>query len=94
VLKSLPTSAKWLVLKGHFIFNPDRPHTNIENQVSLVTMLGGSGNILKDLEDVLVEHSVVYSWMSAKAPSAATSAKNEAKFSKVFLAIPDNFGGD
>ena len=63
-------------------------------QVALVTMLDGSGNILKDLEDVLAKHSVVYSWMSAKAPSAATSAKNEAKFSKIFLAIPDNFGGN
>jgi hypothetical protein len=90
---SLPTSAKWLVLKGHFIVNPDRLHTDIENQVALVTMLDGSGNILKDLEDVLVEQRVVFSWMSAKASSAATSAKNEAKFSKVFLAIPDNFGG-
>jgi hypothetical protein len=92
-LVSLPKGAKWLVLKGHFFISPDRPHTDIGNQVALVTMLDGEGNILNNLENVVVQHSVVYSWMSAKAASSATSAKNEAKFSKVFLAIQDNLGG-
>ena len=63
VLISIPPSAQWLVLKGHYILNPDRPHTDIENQVALVTMLERDGNILNNLESVLVEQTVVYSWM-------------------------------
>ena len=64
----------------------------LENQVSLVTMLERDGNILNNLESVLVEQTVAYSWMSAKAASAGTSAKNEAKFSKVFVDIQDTLG--
>ena len=94
VLISIPPSAQWLVLKGHYILNPDRPHTDIENQVALVTMLERDGNILNNLESVLVEQTVVYSWMSAKSASAGTSAKNEAKFSKVFVDIQDTLGCD
>jgi hypothetical protein len=89
VLKSFPSTDRWLVLKGHFFFNPDRLRHDIQNQVALVTMLDKNGNILTNMENQLVQHDAVYNWMSVKAASALTSAKNVAKFSKVFLAIPD-----
>lgn len=89
ILKSLPSNLRWLVLKGHFFLDPDRNRLDIQNQISLVTLLDKNGNILDNMEDQVVQHNVVYKWMSGKSADAGTSAKNVAKLSRVFLAIPN-----